>query len=186
MMTAAMPEYPNVVSRSEVIKGIVGNDIALYVHTSAAASETPRPCLLHTHGGGMVVVGVEFRNGGGALANHPFPAGLNDCFSALQWTHENKTALGISHIVISGESGGGNLAIATTLKAKREGCVDLVGGVYAACPYISAAYAVARSVRGTQHGGDLSLPDVLPETYRETLRRFVASLNRFKPCLLIG
>ncbi|MFT7247151.1 MAG: acetyl esterase [Candidatus Azotimanducaceae bacterium] len=277
MMVAAMPEYPNVVSRSETIKGVDGNDITLYIHAPAAASETPRPCILHTHGGGMVlmtaadptfvrwrndlaaagmvVVGVEFRNGGGALGNHPFPAGLNDCFRALQWTHENKTALGISHIVVSGESGGGNLAIATTLKAKQEGCVDLVGGVYAACPYISGAYAdppanllsleenngysmdceimaamvtvydpenlhatnplawpyhatredlkglpphvisvneldplrdegleffrqllaagtsaVARTVHGTHHAGDLGLPDVIPDTYRETLR----------------
>ena len=34
---------------------------------------------------GMVVVGVEFRNGAGKLGNHPFPAGLNDCMSGLQW-----------------------------------------------------------------------------------------------------
>ena len=34
---------------------------------------------------GMVVVGVEFRNAAGALGSHPFPAGLNDCSSALAW-----------------------------------------------------------------------------------------------------
>ena len=28
---------------------------------------------------GLVVVGVEFRNGGGKHGPHPFPAGLNDC-----------------------------------------------------------------------------------------------------------
>ena len=28
---------------------------------------------------GLVVVGVEFRNGAGKLGPHPFPAGLNDC-----------------------------------------------------------------------------------------------------------
>ncbi|MGI9336178.1 MAG: hypothetical protein ACR2RL_23775 [Gammaproteobacteria bacterium] len=33
---------------------------------------------------GLVVLGVEFRNAGGSLGNHPFPAGLNDCMSALQ------------------------------------------------------------------------------------------------------
>ena len=27
------------------------------------------------------MVGVEFRNVGGQLGNHPFPAGLNDCVS---------------------------------------------------------------------------------------------------------
>jgi len=49
---------------------------------------------------GMVVVGVEFRNGGGALGNHPFPAGLNDCASGLNWVFENREELGVSHIVI--------------------------------------------------------------------------------------
>ena len=66
---------------------------------------------------GMVVVGVEFRNGGGKLGNHPFPAGLNDCMSGLQWTFNNKAALRISTIVVSGESGGGNLTLAVTQKA---------------------------------------------------------------------
>ena len=69
---------------------------------------------------GMVVVGVEFRNGAGKLGNHPFPAGLNDCMSGLQWTFDNKTELGISRIVVSGESGGGNLSLAMSLKAKKD------------------------------------------------------------------
>ena len=44
-------------------------------------------------------------------------------------------------MVISGESGGGNLAIATALKAKQDGWIDNVAGVYAQCPYISGGYA---------------------------------------------
>ena len=36
--------------------------------------------------------------------------------------------------------GGGNLSIATTLKAKQEGWGELIDGVYAFCPYISGAY----------------------------------------------
>jgi hypothetical protein len=31
---------------------------------------------------GLVVVGVEFRNSGGKLGPHPYPAGLNDCAPA--------------------------------------------------------------------------------------------------------
>lgn len=53
----------------------------------------------------------------------------------------NRESLGISKIVLSGESGGGNLALATSLKAKQEGWLDLIDGVYAQCPYISNAYA---------------------------------------------
>jgi acetyl esterase/lipase len=90
---------------------------------------------------GLVVVGVEFRNAGGKLGPHPFPAGLNDCVSALQWMAGHKADLGVTTITVSGESGGGNLTIATTLKAKRDGLLDLIDGVYAQCPYISNAYA---------------------------------------------
>lgn len=89
----------------------------------------------------MVIIGVEFRNGGGRLGNHPFPAGLKDCATAVQWAVSHKDELGISSIIVCGESGGGNLAIATTLKAKQEGWSDQIGGVYAMCPYISGAYA---------------------------------------------
>jgi len=276
VMEAAMPAYDNVVSTVETIKGVDGNDITLYIH-KPKNQDGPRPCIVHTHGGGMVlmtaadpgfvrwrneianaglvVVGIEFRNGGGKLGNHPFPAGLNDCASGLKWTHENREALNISSIVLSGESGGGNLSIATTLKAKQEGWLDKIDGVYAMCPYISGAYqnppeqlvslvenngytldctmmaamvkvydptnvaaknplawpyqasidelsglpphiisvneldplrdeglafyrklvrsgnsAVARTVHGTNHAGDISFPDATPDLYNETLR----------------
>jgi acetyl esterase/lipase len=155
-------ETPGVSSTVETIIGSDGNEITLYIHrpeqTGAAL-----PCIVHTHGGGMtiltaadpgygrwrdslaatglVVVGVEFRNAGGTLGAHPFPAGLNDCASAAQWVIANRENLGVSTIVISGESGGGNLAIATALKANNEGWIDGIGGVYAQCPYISGAYA---------------------------------------------
>jgi acetyl esterase len=42
---------------------------------------------------------------------------------------DNKARLGISNVVISGESGGGNLTLATTLQAKRNGNVDHIDGV---------------------------------------------------------
>lgn len=161
VFAAAAPPIENVDRRTEVIKGVDGNDISLYIHTPTD-TDGPVPAIVHTHGGGMVimeasgtgyvrwrdelaatglvVIGVEFRNGAGKLGPHPFPAGLNDCFSGLQWAHENRDALGISKIVISGESGGGNLALATTLKAKGEGVLEMVDGVYAQCPFISGQY----------------------------------------------
>ncbi len=165
LQTQMMPDFPTVQTTTQVIKGIDGNDISLYIHQPAqrsGARSGPLPCVVHTHGGGMVVmtaadpdyvrwrntlaaagmvvVGVEFRNGGGALGNHPFPAGLNDCASAVQWTDANRAGLNISSLVISGESGGGNLSIATTLKALQEGWVEKIDGVYAMCPYISGSY----------------------------------------------
>ena len=89
----------------------------------------------------VVVVGVEFRNGGGKLGNYPFPAGLNDCMSGLQWTFDHKATLGISKIILSGESGGGNLTLAVCLKAKKDKRLEQIDGVYALCPYIYGAWA---------------------------------------------
>ena len=65
---------------------------------------------------------------------------MNDCSSALQWMFDNKEKLGVSKIIISGESGGGNLTLATTLKAKKDEKLLQIDGVYAQCPYISNEY----------------------------------------------
>ena len=160
-LTDGLPEIAGVTRSVEVIKGVDGNDVTLYVHRPVDERDT-RPGVLHLHGGGMVlleaagasyvrlrdelaatglvVVGVEFRNGGGKHGPHPFPAGLNDCASALRWIIDNRSRLGISKLIVSGESGGGNLSLATTLKAKRDGLLEHIDGVYAMCPYISNAY----------------------------------------------
>lgn len=162
LLCANAAAITNVERRTEVIKGIDGNDISLYIHTPTDIDGLV-PGIVHTHGGGMaileasgggyvrwrdelastglVVVGVEFRNAAGKLGPHPFPAGLNDCYSGLRWTHEHRAELGISTIVVSGESGGGNLSLATALKAKGDGTLDMIDGVYAQCPYISGLYA---------------------------------------------
>jgi acetyl esterase/lipase len=90
---------------------------------------------------GAVVIGVEFRNAAGVLGAHPFPAGLNDCSTALRWVDENRDELGISSLTVAGESGGGNLALATALRARRDGWIDEIAGVHAQCPFISNAWA---------------------------------------------
>jgi acetyl esterase/lipase len=46
----------------------------------------------------------------------------------------------LSSIVVTGESGGGNLSLATALKAKRDGYLDRIDGVYAQVPFIYGAY----------------------------------------------
>lgn len=161
-LRALLPEFPGVTATRQTITGTDGNEVVLHIHRPKSVSG-PVPCVVHFHGGGMVImsaedpgferwrnsladqgvvcVGVEFRNGGGRLGVHPFPAGLNDCASAVQWVAANKAELGVSEIVLSGESGGGNLSIATALKANREGWIDQVAGVFAMCPYISGSYA---------------------------------------------
>ncbi len=125
------------------------------------------PCVYYIHGGGMVALScydgnyrawakmiaargvavamVDFRN---ALIPSsieevaPFPAGLNDCVSGLRWVAEHHADLAIdpTRIIVSGESGGGNLTLATALKLKQDGALDLVAGLYALCPYILGAW----------------------------------------------
>jgi len=98
---------------------------------------------------------VEFRNGAGKLGDHPFPAGLNDCATGTRWAYEHRAALGISHLVVSGESGGGNLCLAVALKAKREGWIDEIAGIYSCCPYIAGTFdpAPPELVSWRENGG---------------------------------
>jgi acetyl esterase/lipase len=161
-LDAGMPAVEGVTRNVEVIDGVDDNDVTLYVHRPTGSSDG-LPGVLHLHGGGMVfleaagpgyvrwrdnlaasglvVVGVEFRNAGGKHGPHPFPAGLNDCAAALRWVVDHKAELGITKLIVSGESGGGNLTLATALRAKRDGLIDQIDGVYAQCPYISNAWA---------------------------------------------
>ena len=163
------PKATNVVSETLTIDGDGGNDLTLYIGRPEGASST-LPCIFHIHGGGMafgsatdigcrswrdslaasglVVVGVEFRNSAGKLGPHPYPAGVNDCAAGLRWAAAHRRDLGASSIVVSGESGGGNLTLGVTHTAKRDGWLQEIDGVYAQCPYISNRY--------------LELPDHLP------------------------
>ena len=54
--------------------------------------------------------------------------------------HAQREGLGLTSIVVTGESGGGNLSLATALKAKREGRLDHIDGVYAQVPFIYGGY----------------------------------------------
>jgi acetyl esterase/lipase len=140
------------------IEGADGNEITLYISRPDDAPG-PLPGVVHLHGGGMaicsaadvaymklreslaatgvVVIGVEFRNSGGKLGPHPFPAGLNDCAAGVRWAAANRADLGITHLIVSGESGGGNLTLTVAHKAKREGWLHEIAGFHAQCPYIS-------------------------------------------------
>jgi acetyl esterase/lipase len=144
--------------------------------------EEPQACVYYIHGGGMqtmscfnglyrpwgrmiaqagvAVAMVDFRNAlrpSSAPEVAPFPAGLNDCVSGLRWLHAEAGALGIDpmRIIVAGESGGGNLAIATAIKIKREGEIGLIKGLYALCPYIAGSWPQAIYPSSTENNGIL-------------------------------
>ena len=189
VFTRGLPAVPGVATETQTIQGVDGNDIALHI-ARPADHAGPLPGILHLHGGGMVlmsatgplyarwraelaatglvVAGVEFRNAGGRLGPHPFPAGLNDCASGLYWMADHAAELGISGVVVSGESGGGNLTLATVLKAKRDGRLADVAGAYAQCPFISNAYAE----------GDPDLPSLVENDGYGLSCALMASLSR--------
>lgn len=157
-LAQSVPVADGVTSTTVTITGGGGNDLTLFV-SRPADTDGPLPGVVHLHGGGMaslsaadtiyvrwrenlaatglVVVGVEFRNSAGKLGVHPYPAGMNDCAAAIRWVSANRHDLGASHLIVSGESGGGNLTLAVTHKAKREGWLREIAGVYALCPFIS-------------------------------------------------
>jgi acetyl esterase len=136
------------------------------------------PCVYYIHGGGMTMMScfygnyktwgrmiagngvavamVDFRNAlspSSAPEVAPFPAGLNDCISGLKWVHANSAKLNIdpTRIIVSGESGGGNLTLATGLKLKRDGEIGLIKGLYALCPYISGEWPLPQYPSSTEN-----------------------------------
>jgi len=109
---------------------------------------------------GVAVAMVDFRNAltpSSAPEIEPYPAGLNDCVSGLKWVHANAGELGIdaSRIVIAGESGGGNLTLATGLKLKQDGDIGLIAGLYALCPYIAGSWPLPENPSSTENNGIL-------------------------------
>jgi acetyl esterase len=139
-----------------------GNTIKVLFVRPEFAGDRP-PCVCYLHGGGMATMSgfdgnyrawariiarsgvavamVDFRNAvvaSSAPEVAPYPAGLDDCVSGVRWLAAEADRLGIDggRIIVAGESGGGNLTLATGMRLLRDGDIGLVQGLYALCPYI--------------------------------------------------
>jgi acetyl esterase len=108
----------------------------------------PFPVFVYYHGGGWVigdiatadascrmlanktqriVVSVDYR----LAPEYKFPVPVEDSYAALQWVSENAAALNAnaSNVVVGGDSAGGNLAAAMTLKSREENGPAIAGQV---------------------------------------------------------
>lgn len=77
------------------------------------------PCRTLCHDAGIVVVSVDYR----LAPEHPYPAGLDDVWVALQWvaTHGSEISLDPKRLAVGGDSAGGNLAAVAALRARDQG-----------------------------------------------------------------
>ncbi len=135
------PDREDVVKEDRTVPGRAGDpDVPVRIYRPRAETSGPRACLVEIHGGGFlignidmmdawcqhiaaevdaVVVSVEYR----LAPEHPFPAGVEDCYAALSWTAENAASLGVDpgRIAVGGQSAGGGLAAGTALLARDRG-----------------------------------------------------------------
>ncbi|MEH6581810.1 MAG: alpha/beta hydrolase [Halioglobus sp.] len=110
--------------------------------------EGPFPILVWIHGGcwlvgrpdhgeretsyiarqaNVLVVSVDYR----LAPEHPFPAGLDDCFNVCTWLAQHGEEFGGDpmRISVGGSSAGGNLATAVALRARDDGGVKLLSQI---------------------------------------------------------
>ncbi len=137
-MFAAPPE-PGVSWHDETIKGQDGHDIPIRIYQPAEQDPTS-PMLAYWHMGGGVILNVEachaFCTMISQIAQCPvvsvdyrlapqykFPAGLEDCLSAYEWTLSNAERFGApaGRAAIGGDSMGGNFSAIIAQEATRRG-----------------------------------------------------------------
>jgi len=104
-------------------------DVPVRIYWPPVAEQSGLPVVVFYHGGGFalgdldthdpvarahavgaeaIVVSVDYR----LAPEHPFPAGVDDCWAALQWVSEHAAELGgnPNRIAVAGDSAGANLA----------------------------------------------------------------------------
>lgn len=134
------PRRPKTVPEVAQVKdnefpGVAG-PMRVRVYNPNPQASSPQPALIYIHGGGwcldsieshdsvcrglanqadLVVLSLDYR----LAPEHPFPAGLEDCYAATQWICSNAKQLKLdpTRIALGGDSAGGNLTAAVLMLA---------------------------------------------------------------------
>ncbi len=140
-ITFDIPGIETLHVEDRMVPGFEGDpDVPVRVYRPAGATAARVPGVLMIHGGGFVIGSVESEHAGAALMaidtgavvvsvdyrlapEHPYPAGLHDCYAALSYLHAEADALHVdpARVALSGASAGGGLAAATALLARDRG-----------------------------------------------------------------
>ena len=114
--------------------------IPVRIYWPDVETDGPLPVVVYYHGGGWaigsldthdhvarahaigaqaIVVSVDYR----LAPEHPFPAGIEDSWAALQWVAAHAAELGgdPSRMAVAGDSAGGNISAVMALRAREAG-----------------------------------------------------------------
>jgi acetyl esterase/lipase len=125
----------------KTIAGPTSQEITVLVYQPEEQHKSPRPGVLHMHGGGFVIGSAEMNEGfckkmasdlGSVVVSVDytlapearFPLALEECYAALLWMKRDVEQLGIdpNRLAITGESSGGGLAaqLAFLIRDRKE------------------------------------------------------------------
>jgi acetyl esterase len=131
---------PEMLPQLRIEERIIAGGIPIRIYWPPANSQSPAPVVVFYHGGGWsigdldthdavarahavaaeaIVVSVDYR----LAPEHPFPAGVDDCWAALRWVGEHASELGgdPGRIAVAGDSAGANLSAVMTHLARDNG-----------------------------------------------------------------
>jgi acetyl esterase len=136
---ADLPPGPDLPSVEDMT--VAGPAGAVPVRLYTPDGKKPFPVIVYFHGGGWVigdldtaadawarslaaetgavVVSVDYR----LAPEHPYPAGLDDCYAVTEWVAEHGEEIGVDggQLAVAGDSAGANLAAVVALRARDRG-----------------------------------------------------------------